>query len=140
MCQAVLALSIQRGTKQSSWSSECAKLSDGGVLGMSGLEELKNCWGCSTEVGWGQTGQEATGGWGLTALAMWTTLRLDFYQFGMWDSLLANSQPTSGLKGQPSGYLGLPPPFFLSLFIYRQREQAGEGQKERGTEDRKRVP
>lgn len=39
MCQAVLALGIQRGTKQSSWSFKYAKLRDGRVLGLSGCRD-----------------------------------------------------------------------------------------------------
>lgn len=68
MCWAILALGIQRGTKQSSWSSECVKLRDGRVFGMSGLEELKNQRGYCTEVRgvWGERRQKIRGGWGST--------------------------------------------------------------------------
>lgn len=68
MCQAVLALGIQRESTQSSWSSECVKLRDGRVLGLSGLEEMKNQCGCYTEVRgvWGETRSKIRSGWGLT--------------------------------------------------------------------------
>ena len=64
--QALLALGILGGTE--SWSSECAKLREGRVLGMSGLKELKNWCGYSREVRGVHRGegQKVGDGWGLT--------------------------------------------------------------------------